>query len=385
MENNDGSLFKVPLTKILAINPHGNAERLEVATVYGFQVIVRKDTYKVGDEVIYIPIDSNLPQWLEARVFPSTKDENGNIVPPKIKLNNSRVRQIKIRGLASQGMLINPKEFIIPERVKVEDDLSELFGVTKYEPPVSGPSSTIGKDKQRNKKYEHALFHRYNGISALKWFPNIFDDQEVVIQCKLHGTNARAAILPFQTNNLWKKFLKFVGLAPEYEKCYGSNNVEISAKPTKYKGFYEEDLYGKAFKSIDVFSKIKPGEIVFGEIVGEGIQKNYTYGHTDPHFVLFDVKELQPDGKFKWMNPDEVELYAKSRGFDFVPVLYKGIYDKEKAYALTFGPSVYCPSQKVREGIVIKSKYDYDNLGNKRAFKLISEDYLSDKNNSDNH
>src|ERR1019366_276226 len=51
-----GSTYKVPLTTILELNPHNNAERLELATVYGFQVIVRKGQYKVGDKVIYIPI-----------------------------------------------------------------------------------------------------------------------------------------------------------------------------------------------------------------------------------------------------------------------------------------------------------------------------------------
>jgi RNA ligase (TIGR02306 family) len=62
--------YKVPLTTILAINPHNNAERLEVATVYGFQVIVSKGTYRVGDLALYIPIDSILPERLEANLFP---------------------------------------------------------------------------------------------------------------------------------------------------------------------------------------------------------------------------------------------------------------------------------------------------------------------------
>ena len=60
-----GSTFKVPLTEIVDIIPHPKADRLEVAVIYGFQVIVQKDRYKVGDEVIYVPIDSILPQNIE--------------------------------------------------------------------------------------------------------------------------------------------------------------------------------------------------------------------------------------------------------------------------------------------------------------------------------
>lgn len=380
MENNDGSLFKVPLTKILAINPHGNAERLEIATVYGFQVIISKGQYSVGEEVLYVPVDSILSQWLEDALFP---------IDSKVKLTKHRVRQIKLRGLASQGLLVSPKVLLNPISFvnnvpQLEQDYAEQLGITKYQPPVSGPSSTIGKDKQRNKKYSHPQFHSYNGVSNIKWFPNIFDGHEVVIQEKLHGTNARAAILPFIPRSLFEKVKAFLGIAPESSKVYGSNNVDITSKGS-YTGFYDDDVYGNTFKELSVFSKLKFGEIVYGEIIGPGLQKNYDYGLTEYRFVLFDVKVLMPNGSFMWMNPDEVEMYAKCRGFEFVPVLYKGEWDKDKAYELTKGASVYAPSQTIREGCVIKKRYDYSNEGNKSAFKWISESYLDDKTNTDEH
>lgn len=383
MENNDGSLFKVPLTKILAITPHSNADRLELATVYGFQVIVSKDLYKVGDVVLYIPIDSILPQDLEDLLFPPNS---------KIKLTNHRVRQIKIRGLASQGMITDSSEILIRKGIAkphlrslyLEEDYSTMLNITKYEPPVSGPASTVGKDKQRNKKYEHPLFHKYNGVSNIKWFPNIFDGQDVVIQEKLHGTNARAGVLPFVPRGFLDKIKKWLGLAPKFTTVYGSNNVDISAKEARYKGYYEDNVYGDVFRKMDVFSKVKLGEIIYGEIVGPGLQKNYDYGLKSCTFVLFDVKILQDDGSFKWLNPDEVETYAALRGFQFVPVLYKGQWDKEEVYKLTFGPSVYNEKQKVREGVVIKRRYDYNNDGNKTAFKWVSETYLA-KDNTDFH
>ena len=177
---------------------------------------------------------------------------------------------------------------------------------------------------------------------------------------------------------------KKLRLTPSQEKCYGSNNVDISAA-TFYKGFYGEDIYGKCFHSMNIFEKIKVGEIFYGEIIGPGIQKNYSYSLKEHHFVVFDTKVLQPNGKFKWLNPDEVEALCKERGFEFVPVLYKGPYNREMAYSLTKGPSVYDPKTKVREGIVIKASKDYDIGGNKKALKWVSEDYLADNKNTDFH
>lgn len=374
--------YKVPYTKILDITPHSNAERLELATVYGFQVVVSKDKYKVGDEVVYIPIDSILPQWLEERLFPADS---------KIKLHGSRVRQIKIRKLASQGMLIDPIDVFMEIKksvgtVTLEMDLSKALGITKYEPPVSGNVSLrLNNQKKRNKVYENPLFHKYNGLNNIKWFPDMFKEgEDVVIQEKLHGTNARASLLPYATNTLWKKIKKWLGIAPAIERCYGSNNVEISAK-TDYKGFYGEDVYGSTFAKAEIFSKLKLGETVFGEIIGPGIQKGYDYGLKHHLFVVFDVKVLQPDGKQKWLTPDEVEAFCMERKLSYVPLVYRGPYNKELAYSLTKGPSKLDPKQKVREGIVIKSMHEYDREGNKKALKWVSEDYLDDKNNTDFH
>lgn len=378
-EEESGSGYKVPYTKILDIQPHNNAERLEVATVYGFQVITQKGKYKVGDKIIYIPIDSILPANLEAIIFPADA---------KVKLSKSRVRQIRLRGLASQGMIVNPEEvrsIVNPDYFTEEQDVRSILGVKKYEPPVREERVNLGGPKSRNSKNPHPLFHKYNGLGNIKWFPNMFKDgDQVVIQEKLHGTNARAALLPFRPTTLWKKFLTLIKMAPEVEQCYGSNNVDKSA--VKGKGFYSEDVWGNAFKNIDVFSKLKLGESVFGEIVGPGIQKGYSYGLKEHRFVLFDVKRLLPDGSQVWLTPDEVEAFAAERGFEYVPVLYKGPFNKDMAYHLTKGASTFNDkSEKVREGIVIKAATNYSIEGNKQALKWVSEDYLADETNTDEH
>lgn len=390
MSEQEGSTYKVPLTRVLSIEAHPNADRLEIATVYGFQVVVKKGLYRVGDPVVYIPIDSIIPEWLENQLFPMVKEPTtGVLVKPPFALHNSRIRQVRIRKVASQGMLVNPIEVahkVNFKKARDEDNLAETLGVTKYEPPVAGPCSTQGRDKQRNKTYEHPLFHKYNGLDNIKWFWTKFDGVEIVLQEKLHGTNARASLLPYRTDTLWRKLVKFFGFAPAVEQCYGSNNVQKAVGGGEKKSFYAEDVWGNTFKNLDVFSRLKFGETVYGEIVGPGIQANYDYGLTEHKFVLFDVKILDPEtGKQSWLSPDAVEKFAQERGFEMVPVLYKGPFDRDLVYSYTRGPSVYCPAQKVREGIVVKARNDYSIEGNKQALKWVSEDYLDDKSNTDNH
>lgn len=373
------SEFKVPFTKILKVDKHPNADRLSVYTIYGFQVVGGKDQFEIGDEIIYCPIDAILPKWLEERLFPEDS---------KIKLNKSRVRQIRIRGLASQGMIIPyhavSSELFIPQ---LETDLSSLLGITKYEPSEPEGTTSIKSGGRRLKKKENPLFHQYNGLINIKWAPNMFQsDEMVVFQEKIHGTNARAALLPYSANTLWKRIIEFLGLAPSHEFCYGSNTVQLQNKPG-HKGFYGQDIYGEVFAALKAEEKLKPGEAIYGEIYGMNTQKNYSYGSPDERkFVLFDVKVLNEDGTYRWLDPDEVQVYADQRGFKTVPELYRGPFTSlEFAKSYTVGPSVLAPEQPVREGIVVKAYKNYDEYGNKRALKIISEAYLDDHTNSDGH
>lgn len=365
--------YKVPLTTIKEIKEHPNADALELAVVYGFEVIVKKDSYKVGDIVLYIPIDSIIPQDLEDHLFPADA---------KIKLTKHRIRQIRIRKYPSQGMLISIDDIDAVYGFKptsLEKDYAEKLKIEKYEPPAKGSPQAQNAAKKKKAK-ENSHFRKYNGLGNIKWFPTKFQEgEEVTVQEKIHGTNARAGKMPFETNTIWKKIKGFFGMNPKFEECYGSNNVQLQDRK-RYKGFYGEDLYGAVFGKIEVFNKIKEGEQIFGEIYGEGIQKNYHYGTREHKFVLFDV---QKDGV--WLNPDEVKAYAEERGFDFIPEIYRGPFNLEKMKELTLGDSVLAPSQKVREGIVIKSVEGYDEgMGGKRALKFISEKYL-DKDQTDFH
>jgi len=369
--------FKVPYTQILDIQPHPNAERLELAKIYSFQVVVPKNRYKKGDKVIYVPIDSVLGNEIESIVFPADS---------KVKLHNSRVKQIKLRGVYSQGLAIDPESlsgsFVLPKHDQEDVDMAAILKITKYEPPAPEYQRLPSGPKLRNKPFENPHFRKFNGITNIKWVPSAFKDEEVVLQIKLHGSHIRFGKAPFVANTFWKKVKKFLGLAPKFEPVYGSNNVELTNR-SNHTGFYGSDIYGACLSKLNAFDKVKDGEFVHAELIGPGVQKGYTYGHKEHHIVIFDVRVMQSDGTQRWLNPEESEAYAKERGFDFVPVIYKGMLTPEILEKATTGPCLYHPDE-VREGCVVKSRYKYDVDQNKQAYKSINPDYLS-LDPSDNH
>ena len=381
------STFKVAYTRIKEINPHPNPEvhSLQIAKIYGFEVVVRKGSYNVGDLVLFAPVDSILPLDLEAKIFPEGS---------KIKLSGSRVRQIRIQKFPSQGLLLNMQDVhdLLREKgfknftFEEERDYAGILGITKFEPPAPKEARNTPITSKR-RLAEHPQFHTYNGLDNIKWGDPFAMGELVSIQLKLHGTNARLGRLKKTPKNLWEKFLKFIKLLPEYEVRYGSNNVDITAK-NGAAGFYSTDIYGEAFKACNASKKVLPNEVIYGEIIGEGIQKNYHYGHKTPHFVLFDVKVFKNDGSWVWLSPTEVREYAKARGFEVIPELFNGAYSPEIAKGLVSGADPYYPAHKVREGIVIKSETKYNDplsSSNKKARKMISPEYLDRADNTDFH
>jgi len=132
----------------------------------------------------------------------------------------------------------------------------------------------------------------------------------------------------------------------------------------------------------DIRSKLVPGEEVFGELYGDGIQKNYKYGckQGEHKLVVFDVMK---DGR--WLNHDELVTWCAIADLPMVPILYRGPYYQETLDKMTVGPSVLCPAQKVREGAVVRPAVDRVGACGRVVLKNINPAYLLDKDNSDFH
>ena len=211
----------------------------------------------------------------------------------------------------------------------------------------------------------------------------------MAITRKLHGTNARYGIVKKKKLTLWDRIRKFFGNNWVYfEYVYGSHNVE---KGSDSQGFYSTDVWRTIADEYEIKDKLwkyvkkyyKPELlgcviVIYGEIYGHGIQKNYDYGLSDIKFAGFDVEingEYQPffteRGIFKTLDLPKVEL------------LYSGVWNKNTQDKFTFNNFV--EGTKVpHEGIVIKCL-----SGNRhKVAKVINPDYLiyGEKNNvGDSH
>jgi RNA ligase (TIGR02306 family) len=141
---------------------------------------------------------------------------------------------------------------------------------------------------------------------------------------------------------------------------------------------YGENVYGNVLAKYNAKDKVKPNEIWYGELYGDGIQGKYNYGckNGEHKLVVYDLKH-QFGNESYFMNTDHFQLLAKARGFETCPELYRGPFNKEAAKALTLGDSVLVPEQKVREGVVIKPLIeDTTSIIGRKMLKLISEKYL---------
>lgn len=367
------STLKVEILTIDDILPHPNADRLELVQVKGWNCVVQKGRFVKGDVCVYIPIDSILPKELEDKLFPPES---------KVRLSKSRVKTIKLRGAISQGLVVKPGEVNITGRCRVGDDIREMLGITKYEPPVHFSPQTRGGV---SRKQPNPHFHKYTDIENFKNYPDVFIPGEFIVATeKIHGSNFRCGWVPFNADTVWKKIKQFFGLAKKYEFVYGSHNVQLQNKLT-YSGAYSNEcgnVYWETVKKYDLKNKLKPGEVLYGEIYGDGIQKGYMYD-CEPGEIKLVVFDINKNGFYLdfWL------LYetCNELGLPSAPVVYFGTYggvDKLKVFAE--GDSLLAPKQKIREGIVIRPFDEDHTYMGRKILKLVNDEYLL-QNNTEFH
>ena len=80
----------------LKVEPHPNADRLELAAVGGFRCVVQKGAFKNGDLAAYIPEAAVCPEWLIKEL-----GLEGRLAGSK----HNRVKAVKLRGALSQGLV----------------------------------------------------------------------------------------------------------------------------------------------------------------------------------------------------------------------------------------------------------------------------------------
>lgn len=240
------------IQKIKSLEPIEGADAIEKATVLGWQLVVKKGEYKVGDLAVYCEIDSLLPDRPEFEF---------------LKPRGMRIRTIRLRGQVSQGICFPLT--ILPDHIHPEEDLdvTESLGIIKYEPPIpaylSGKvkgkfPSFIPKTDETRVQILQKVLDKYQGVSCY-------------VSEKLDGSSATY-------------FLK----DNEFGVC--SRNMEL----------YEDDenSFWKVARELNIEEKLRSlnkNIAIQGELIGEGIQDNKLRlrGQTVRIFNAFDIDRFE--------------------------------------------------------------------------------------------
>ena len=173
----------VEVCQIDKVEPHPNADRLDLYTIKGWTVIGSKledgsPRYSVGDKVVYVPPETVVPEEVAVRhgVKPYLKPlpkENG-VVPP-----GGRVTVANLRSVKSYGYICLPDD----PTWEVGDDVANIYGFTKYETPEPTQSNNHGDAEK-----PHPSLPKYFDMENLKNYPRVIPEGETVIaSIKTHG------------------------------------------------------------------------------------------------------------------------------------------------------------------------------------------------------
>lgn len=120
-----------------ALNPIVGADAIEAVRVDGWVCVSKKGEFQVGDKGIYFEIDS----------FLNGQDERFNFLAKQFITfegqKGARLRTIRLRGQLSQGLFLPLAKFPELQGMEVGTDVTEMLGVTKWEPPM--PAQLAGE------------------------------------------------------------------------------------------------------------------------------------------------------------------------------------------------------------------------------------------------
>lgn len=393
------STFQVPICQITKLTPIEGADRIELAHVLGYQSVVQKDTFDVGEFVAYIPEDAIVPPHLLQEMGLWDAEKNKGKLSGK---DGCRVRPIRLKGTLSQGLiysgcvLVNDEIhlFITPnpelaaaedivkisKQVHLGDNVAEFMGITKYELSLDELPDRLRGD----------CVYLYNAVPTYdienrKRYPDVLHHGEpVVVTEKIHGTYCLISVDPKAVAPTF-----FYGVAYASSKGLGRKHLVFKSAPgmnetNAYVNKLREmaDALFKAWRTSRDDFQFQPIHIA-GELFGGSLQ-DLNYGLQNKHeFRAFDVYVGTRDNG-RWLSQTEIEVYLTTWGIPSVPILYTGPYDPEVVLPLANGTTIAGNHAHLREGIVIKPRHERraHELG-RVILKEISEAYLFRKDGTE--
>ena len=346
---------------VASTRPIQGADRIEVAQVDGWECVVKKGEFEVGQHIVYVEVDSVMPERPE---FEFLRDRK------------FRVRTIKLRGQVSQGLVL-PLGILPTGNYKLGDDVTELLGVTKYDPQAQQeallltkqpktPANPIAKFLMRFKWYRKLFMKPKRKGGFPDWIVKT-DETRIQNLTTLFDIESKKGTQFSVTEKVDGQsatyFLQKVSRR-KYEFGVCSRNIRL--------GTPDNSSYWTIARKYDIENVLKKliGEyqtiVLQGEICGDGIQGNkYHISEYD----LFAFNLIYPDHK---CTTAEIKEILAPFGIKSVPIVEEGKVLPETIAELveySKGKSVVRKEQK-REGVVMR------NVQNNISFKVINPDFL---------
>ena len=349
------------------ITPIPNADKIECARIGGWEIVISKaDGFEVGDNVVYIEIDSIMPEKPEYEFLRQRK---------------FRVRTVKLRGQVSQGLIL-PLTVLPNGNWKVGDDVTEILGVKKYDPEAEEEQ----KAAKNNERKSRNPIVRY--LMRFKWFrkiylkpnrsgkfpdwisktdeeriqnmPELFErlkDEKIplIVTEKVDGTSA--------TYFLKREKGRFGRTTYDFGVC--SRNLRIlDNNGSHYWKVAEKYNLEYALKRL---IRDEDYVVLQGEITGEGIQGNKYPSDDGFRFWAFNL--ITPTKKYNTLEMQEI----LTEGFSIfcVPIATTQFYVPETIHDLVdYVQGTSQISNREREGCVFR------NMDKRISFKCINPNFL---------
>jgi RNA ligase (TIGR02306 family) len=373
------SEITVTVERIEAVEPHPNADKLEIAKVAGTQTLIVKGQFKAGDLCVYFPPDILLPgdvsEALGVAKYLKTALWEGFRFP-------CRVAACRLRGTPSYGFAQPLSALGTGKPPAVGADVTETFRAAKYEPPArvyrsyGGGTGEVWGGLAR----EPDKFHRYTDIQHYRKYRNLLEPGlPVRITEKIHGTNSRVGLL--KVDGEWQFYGGSHKTARKQIDPEGRESVYW--EPLNREGVL--NLLTHVCNNWSQDAEPTNDVIVFGELYGPGVQDlDYGIAAGEIGWRVFDISV---NGTY--LGRSDLTLLCGAFGVELVPTLYCGPFSPDLIEQLTYGPTTVAGESSIkakfkgREGIVITPLVEQQCHIGRLILKNVSADYLDRKGAKD--
>lgn len=339
------------------IRPIEGRDRIELAIVDGWSVIVKKNEFNIGDKCIYIEIDSVLPEKPEFEFLRS---------------KNFRIKTMKMAGVISQGICF-PLSFLPAGEYEVDQDITELMGITQYNATMDVEPVVPKKTKWPRWLMRYKWFRKMvlPTKRERKGFPTFISKTD----------ETRVQNMPFilENKNPWVATEKIDGQSGTF--CLVRNKSKIPFVKDKFEfivcsrnlRIYHPDnsSYWSVARRYELENVLKnmigsrDWIAIQGECVAPNVQGN-KYKVSEPDLYVFNL--IYPTGRL----PSEMaKRLCEARGLKFVPILDNGFIlpdTVEETLKYAHGQSQI--GDTLREGVVFRSQ------DGKKSFKAVDPLFL---------